>query len=71
VISLEKPTAVSSFNYHGEKFGSAFGIMTHDGQTAHTACLGFGLERVVMALFRTHGYDPKSWPASVRARLWP
>jgi seryl-tRNA synthetase len=71
VISLEKRTAVSSFNYHGEKFGSTFGIETHDGATAHTACLGFGLERIVMALFRTHGFDPKSWPAGVRARLWP
>jgi seryl-tRNA synthetase len=71
VISLDKPTAVCSFNYHQEHFGHVFGIRTADDQTAHTACLGFGLERVVMALFKTHGFDPKTWPAAVRARLWP
>jgi seryl-tRNA synthetase len=71
VISLEKPTAVCSFNYHQEHFGHVFGIRTADDQVAHTACLGFGLERVTMALFKTHGFDPKKWPAPVRAQLWP
>jgi seryl-tRNA synthetase len=71
VISMEKPTAVCSFNYHQEHFGHVFGIRTADDQVAHTACLGFGLERVVMALFKTHGFDPKSWPEPVRSRLWP
>jgi len=71
VISEENPTAVCSFNCHEAHFGEVFGIHTHDGAVAHTACLGFGLERVVMALFKTHGFDPKTWPADVRARLWP
>ncbi len=71
VISLEKPTACCSFNYHQEHFGHVFGIRTADDQVAHTACLGFGLERVTMALFKTHGFDPKSWPSEVRSRLWP
>jgi hypothetical protein len=38
---------------------------------AHTACLGFGLERVTLALIKTHGFDPLSWPSAVRSRLWP
>jgi seryl-tRNA synthetase len=71
VISEEKPTAVCSFNYHQEHFGKLFDIKTHDGQTAHTACLGFGLERIVMALFKTHGLEPNAWPAEVRRSLWP
>jgi len=70
VISLEKPTACCSFNYHQEHFGSPFGIKTAAGETAHTACLGFGLERCVMALFRHHGCDVKAWPAEVRKKLW-
>ena len=70
VISHEKPTAVCSFNYHQDKFGSTFGIKTVDGKVAETACLGFGLERVVMALFRTHGMSPGAWPKSVREVLW-
>ncbi|MEO8904977.1 MAG: amino acid--[acyl-carrier-protein] ligase [Polyangiaceae bacterium] len=71
VISEEKPTAVCSFNYHQEHFGKIFDIHTPDGAIAQTACLGFGMERVVMALFRTHGYIPAEWPKSVRDRLWP
>ncbi|HKX95261.1 MAG TPA: hypothetical protein VJM48_11200, partial [Methylibium sp.] len=71
VISLEEPTAVCSFNFHQEHFGSTFGIRTADGATANTACLGFGLERITMALFKTHGCDPAQWPRPVRERLWP
>jgi seryl-tRNA synthetase len=70
VISQESPTALCSFNYHQDHFGKIFGISTHDGNVAHSACLGFGLERVCMALFRHHGYDPKAWPAAVREKLW-
>ncbi len=70
VISLENPTAVCSFNYHQEHFGSTFEIKTPDGKVANTACLGFGLERVVMALLRTHGYQPDNWPNEVRQLLW-
>ncbi len=71
VISFEEPTAICSFNYHQDKFGKAFDILTHDGRVAHTACLGFGMERVTMALFVTHGFDPTEWPLAVRALLWP
>lgn len=70
VISQEKPTAVCSFNYHQDHFGKLFDIRTAQGEVAHTACLGFGLERLVMALFKTHGMQPEHWPAAVRAQLW-
>lgn len=71
VLSEENPTACGSFNYHQDKFGQAFGIRLPDASTAHSACVGFGMERIVMALFRTHGFDPQAWPLDVRARLWP
>jgi seryl-tRNA synthetase len=71
VISEEKPTALCSFNWHQEHFGTIFEIKTQDGAVANTACLGFGLERVCMALFKHHGFDPKAWPAGVREKLWP
>ena len=71
VISAEDPTAVCSFNFHQEHFGSTFDIRTQDGAVANTACLGFGLERIVMALFKTHGFLTEKWPAEVRAALWP
>lgn len=71
VNSVEKPTAVCSFNFHQQHFGSTFDIRTHDGEAAYTACLGFGLERVTMALFKRHGFEPQRWPSAVRQRLWP
>ena len=71
VISLEKPTAICSFNWHQDYFSSKFGIRNADESIAQTACLGFGLERVTLALIKTHGFDLKTWPASVRAQLWP
>jgi len=71
VASAEKPTAVVSCNCHLDHFGRAFGINTSDGQPAHSACIGFGLERIALALFKTHGFDPADWPAAVRAVLEP
>lgn len=70
VISAEHPTAVCSFNYHQDHFGSTFDIRTADGEIAHTACMGFGMERITMALFKTHGFDADKWPAAVRQLLW-
>lgn len=69
-ISAPDPTAIASFNYHQEHFASVFGIETADGRTAHTACLGFGEERVTIALFVKHGLDPARWPREVRDLLW-
>jgi seryl-tRNA synthetase len=71
VISVEKPTAICSFNWHQEHFTGKYGIRQGDGSTAHTACLGFGLERCTLALLKTHGLDPQGWPTEVRAQLWP
>lgn len=65
-----EPTAVASFNYHQDHFASAYGIELDDGSGAHTACLGFGLERIALALFKTHGLEVGSWPADVREELW-
>jgi len=70
-IASPERTAVSSFNFHQEHFGSVFGIQQHDGSVANSACLGFGLERITLALFRAHGMDPRQWPVQVREALWP
>jgi seryl-tRNA synthetase len=69
-IAGPEPTALASFNHHRDHFGSTWDILLADGEVAHTACLGFGHERIVLALLRTHGLDPSSWPAEVRAELW-
>lgn len=70
ITSTEKPTACLSFNYHQEHFGHLWHIQTPDGGVAHTACVGFGMERVTLALFKHHGFDVQKWPAGVRKVLW-
>ena len=69
ITSREKPTAVTSCNYHVDHFGAAFDIRTADGDVAHTACVGFGYERIALALFNTHGMDPDLWPRDVKRVL--
>jgi seryl-tRNA synthetase len=69
-IAGPSPTAVASFNYHQDHFASVYGLRCADGGEAHTACLGFGLERVTIALLATHGLDLDAWPAEVGERLW-
>ena len=71
VISATSPTAICSFNWHQEHFTATFGIRAAGEQVAHTACLGFGLERCTLALLKTHGLDPATWPDAVRRELWP
>ena len=39
------------------------------GEPAHTACVAFGMDRLAVALFATHGADPAQWPAAVRTAL--
>ncbi len=70
ICSTEKPTAIMSFNYHQDHFGSRFGIKTAAGETSHTACVGFGMERITLALFKHHGCDVTRWPAAARTQLW-
>jgi seryl-tRNA synthetase len=69
IASADKPTAVVSCNYHLDHFGHAFDIKTADGAVAHSACIGFGLERIALALLKKHGFDPAKWPAKVRGVL--
>lgn len=68
-IAGPEPTACASFNYHLDRFGETWGLRLADGTAAHTACVGFGQERVVAALLRAHGLDPDSWPPEIRGRL--
>ncbi|MDQ6810902.1 MAG: amino acid--[acyl-carrier-protein] ligase [Actinomycetota bacterium] len=69
-IAGVEATALASFNYHQDHFAAAYGIELADGAPAHSACLGFGLERIALALFAAHGLDLHGWPAEVRGELW-
>ncbi len=65
----ESPTAVASFNCHREHFSSLYGISGPDDSLAHTACVGFGLERIALALLYAHGCDLGAWPSELWTQL--
>ena len=69
ITSTDRPTAVASANWHQDHFGELFEIHDASGRTAHTACVGFGLERITLALLRAHGTAPERWPRAVRSAL--
>ncbi len=69
IASEAAPTAIVSLNYHQDHFGQLFGIDMPDGTPAHTACVGFGLERIALALYRAHGFERPCWPPPVRSAL--
>ena len=67
--SEEQPTACMSFNYHRDHFGTAWNLRTAAGSTAHTGCVAFGIDRLALALFATHGVELAQWPTRVRQAL--
>jgi seryl-tRNA synthetase len=67
--SEQSPTACMSFNYHRDHFGTAWGITDAAGEPAHTACVAFGMDRLAVAMFHTHGTTIAKWPADVRDLL--
>jgi len=69
VRSQQQPTACMSFNYHRDHFGTKWGIRTETGEVAHTGCVAFGIDRLGLALFATHGLDLRSWPTRTREAL--
>ena len=71
VFAVGRETAICSANCHLDHFSRSCGIESADGEVAHTACFGFGVDRITLALIDRHGPRPGDWPAPVRAVLWP
>lgn len=69
VRSAEQPTACMSFNYHQDHFGTTWGLRDERGSVSHTCCAAFGMDRLAVALFCTHGVETRRWPVSVRKAL--
>jgi seryl-tRNA synthetase len=63
------PTACMSFNYHREHFGKTWGLVDEAGEIAHSGCVAFGIDRLTLALFATHGIAVESWPRGVVENL--
>lgn len=61
--------AAGSMNLHGAFFGDRFNIRDHLGEPAYTGCVGWGLERWVLAVFSQHGFDIGKWPRALRVQV--
>jgi seryl-tRNA synthetase len=69
VRSAAEPTACMSFNYHRDHFGTVWNLRNAAGEVMHTGCVAFGMDRLALALFATHGVELARWPTSVRKAL--
>ena len=69
VRSAEQPTACMSFNYHRDHFGTAWNLHNKAGAVMHTGCVAFGMDRLALALFATHGLENANWPEATRQAL--
>ena len=61
--------SVGSINLHQDYFSRAYDYRDAHGERPHSACAGFGLERLAYALFCRHGADTADWPHAVRSCL--
>jgi hypothetical protein len=64
----ERTISCASSNFHAATFGKAFDIQV-DGRPATSACMGWGHERWVYAIFSQFGLDLATWPPKLRADL--
>lgn len=62
VAGRDESLAIASVNYHRDHFGLAFNITASSGEPVHSCCVGFGIERWVLAVMSHHGIDPAGWP---------
>ncbi len=65
----EEWTACISVNFHRDHFGKAFNLRTSTGERANTGCVGFGMERLALALIHQHGPDISVWSRHLKAVL--
>lgn len=67
-VAPGRTIAVGSFNLHGTHFGTTFEIGLPRGDITHSACTGFGLERLAYAVLCQFGLSENDWPEALRPR---
>lgn len=61
----EEDVSVASFNLHGTAFTHPFNIKVNSME-AVTGCIGYGIERFVLAFLSQYGEDVNNWPDDIR-----
>lgn len=62
-------TACASFNLHGVAFSSKFKFHVEGSEVTESGCVGFGLERIVIAFLNQYGTDQDNWPQLIRDKF--
>jgi len=65
-----RAVACASFNLHERFFGAAFRIASTYGDAIASGCVGWGMERWMLACFAQHGFDPDGWPTWLADRVF-
>jgi seryl-tRNA synthetase len=65
-----RTAACASLNVHDRFFGSAFAIGSAGGEAAASGCVGWGMERWMLACFAQHGFEAEAWPRWLRSRVF-
>lgn len=68
--SEESKISVASFNLHGTAFTYPFSISVKDVENTVTGCVGFGIERWVIAFICQYGLEDKYWPQAIRNEIY-
>ncbi len=63
----DKYISVASFNLHGTAFTYPFNIKVENCDETVTGCIGFGLERWILAFLSQYGEIIENWPEMVRS----
>lgn len=64
LVGEQEDMAVASFNLHGTNFSRPFRIKV-EGTDTVTGCVGFGLERMVLAFLSQFGTETAKWPEEI------
>ncbi|KYH33958.1 amino acid--[acyl-carrier-protein] ligase [Clostridium tepidiprofundi DSM 19306] len=65
-VSKDKNISVASFNLHGTAFSYPFNITMKKCEETVTGCVGFGIERWVIAFLSQYGECVERWPEDIR-----
>lgn len=68
-VNGDRTMAAASFNLHETAFTKPFHIKINHLEETVSGCVGYGLERWILAFINQFGGTPENWPEYVRRRL--
>lgn len=69
-VSDNKTISTASFNLHGRAFTDPFNISVDNCEDTVTACVGFGLQRWVIAFLSQYSLEERKWPLQVKEKYY-